>query len=420
MRILFFTHYFPPEVNAPATRTWEHCRRWVKAGHRVTVVTCAPNCPDGVVYDGYRNRLAQREIVDGIEVLRVWTTIAANRGFVRRVANYVSYMASACVAALFVARPDVVVATSPQFFCGWAGAVTGILRRVPFILEVRDIWPDSIVAVGAMRNRALLWFLGVLEQWLYRLASRIVTVGEGYRRNLVCKGVADQKIAVIMNGVSFERFTPRPPAPEMARRLGIDGKFVCSYIGTVGMAHGLEVVLDAAELLRGREDIVFLVVGDGARREALEQDRTRRGLANVVFAGRQPRDLIPNLLAMTDVSLIHLRRATLFRSVVPSKMFESMAMACPIILGVEGDAAAILGSAGAGIRVRAEDPEAVADAVTHLHDHPDEARALGANGRAFVRRAFDRDALADQYLRVLRDALARRARPTVALEGTGR
>ena len=420
MHILFFSHYFPPEVNAPATRTYEHCRRWVEAGHRVTVVTCAPNCPDGVVYDGYRNRLAQREAVDGIEVLRVWTYVAANKGFLRRIANYVSYMIAASVAALFVARPDVIVATTPQFFCGWAGAIASFVRWAPFVLEVRDLWPDSIAAVGAIRSRALLWLLGVLERWLYRLARRIVTVGDGYRASLVGKGVRAEKIAVIMNGVSSEWLATRPRADGLARRLGLDGKFVCSYVGTVGMAHALEVVLDAAERLRDREDIAFLIVGDGARREALEEERDRRGLTNVAFAGRQPHALIPDYLTITDASLIHLRRTELFRTVVPSKMFEAMAMGRPIILGVEGDAAAILSRARAGIPVPPEDAEALAKAVTHLRDHPATARELGANGQAHVKVAFDRRELADRYLSILRDILGRDAETTVALEGAGR
>ena len=188
MHVLFFSHYFPPEGNAPASRTYENCRRWVAAGHRVTVITCVPNQPDGVAYAGYRNRLRQREQLDGIEVVRVWTYLAANRGTVRRVANYVSYMLSALLFSLFLPRPDIVVATSPQFFCGWAGVIAAHVRRVPLVLEIRDLWPDSIAAVAALRNQALLGFLEQLESWLYQAADHIVTVGEGYREELLRKG----------------------------------------------------------------------------------------------------------------------------------------------------------------------------------------------------------------------------------------
>jgi len=401
MRILFFSHYFPPEVNAPANRTYEHCRRWSAAGHRVTVVTCAPNCPDGVLYPGYRNRLFQSETVDGIRVVRVWTYLAANKGLVRRVLNYLSYMVAAVLASPFLGPHDVVVATTPQFFCGWAGALAGWLVRKPLVLEVRDLWPDSIAAVGAIRSRRVLRALEWLEQRLYRAARQVVTVGPGYRRELLAKGVPAERISVITNGVPLERFAPQAPVRALAAELGLAGKFVCSYIGTVGMAHGLEVVLDAAERLRHRTDLAFLVVGDGARREALERERERRGLANVVFTGRQPRERMPSFISITDAALIHLRRTPLFATVLPSKLFEAMAGGCPVLLGVEGDAADVVRSAGAGLAFPPEDPDALAQALAHLCDHPDEARRMGANGRACVRQNFDRRVLADQYLDLL-------------------
>lgn len=417
MRILFFSHYFPPEVNAPANRTFEHCRQWAAAGHDVTVVTCAPNCPDGALYDGYRNRLFQREEMDGIRVVRVWTFLAANRGFARRVANYLSYLLSATLAAPFLPRPDVIVATTPQFFCGWAGVLAGLLRRAPLVLEVRDLWPDSIAAVGALKSRAALGLLGKLERLLYRSARHIVTVGPGYRANLIAKGVPPEKIAVIPNGVDLRRFAPRPRARELAARLGVAGKFVCSYIGTVGMAHGLEVVLGAAERLRGRSDIAFLVVGGGAQQEALARAKEQRGLANVLFAGRQPREAVPDLLSITDAALIHLRSTPLFRTVLPSKLFEAMAAARPIILGVEGDAADLLRRAQAGLAIPPEDPQALAQAVVRLREHPDEARRLGHNGLAYVREQFDRGTLAARYLDLLARVDEKAASPALAMEG---
>ena len=194
MHILFFSHYFPPEVNAPASRTFEHCKRWVAAGHRVTLVTCFPNCPDGVVFAGYRNRLRQVEKVEGIRVIRVWTFIGANAGFARRIANYVSYMLSALLHGLFVRDVDVVVASSPQFFCGWAGVLHHWLRRRPFVLEIRDIWPESILVVGAMKKSHIIRLLERMEIWMYGAASFIVTVGEGYREQIISKGAAATKV----------------------------------------------------------------------------------------------------------------------------------------------------------------------------------------------------------------------------------
>lgn len=403
MRILFFSHYFPPEGNAPASRTYENCRRWAAQGHEVTVVTCAPNCPEGVVYDGYRNRLIQREVVEGIDVRRVWTYIAANEGTVRRIANYVSYMLSAVLHSCFIRRPDVVVATSPQFFSGWAGVLFKRLRRVPFVLEIRDIWPESIVAVGAMGNRRLISFLERLEADMYAAADRIVTVGDGYKRRLVEKGVPHTRIDVIMNGVSRDLFTPREPNEALKRRLGLADKFICSYTGTIGMACGLDVVLDAAEMLkaRGMNDVAFLLVGDGASRRALETRAHERGLDNVVFTGRQPKEMMPDFLAISHVCFVHLRKTDLFTTVMPSKIFEAAGMAKPIINGVQGFAAEFISKSGAGVNIEPEEAGRLVETIIELRADPERCTRYGQAGRDYVLAHFDRDHLAADYLRIL-------------------
>ena len=239
MHILFFSHYFPPESNVPATRTYEYCRRWVRLGHNVTVITCAPNVPDGIIYKGYKNRFRQCEVIDGINVVRVWTYIAANRGRIRRTLNYVSYMFSAVFFSLFVRKPDVILATSPQFFCGWAGVIASRLRRIPFILEIRDIWPDSIVAVGALRNKRILRVLEWLELRMYAAAQHIITVGKSYKEVLVKKGILAEKISIITNGFDCDIFYPRQSDEKTKQEYNINGEFVCSYVGTIGMACGL-------------------------------------------------------------------------------------------------------------------------------------------------------------------------------------
>ncbi len=407
MRILFFSHYFPPEGNAPAARTHANCRRWVAAGHEVTVITCAPNVPSGVVYDGYRNRLFQREHIDGIEVVRVWTWLAPNKGTVRRIANYLSYMFSAVFFGLFLKRPDIVIATSPQFFCGWAGAILYWLRRLPFILEIRDIWPESINAVEAISNKKLLRLLEWLELKLYASARHIVTVGEGYRDQLVAKGVPPERIDIVMNGVDTELFYPRDIDHELRREWGINGEFVCSYVGTIGMASGLGVVLDAAERLtaRGRRDILFLLVGDGAVREELEREAKSRGLGNVIFTGRQDKARIPPLIAASNACLVHLRRVDLFTTVMPSKIFEAAGMARPMIVGVRGFAAGLVREAQAGIVIEPEDGEALAAAVERLAGEPELARGMGCSGHDHIVSRYNRDRLAADYLAVIHDVL---------------
>ncbi len=407
--ILFLSHYFPPEGNAPASRVYEICKRWVRAGHRVTVITSVPNHPNGVVYPGYRNRLFQSENVGGVHVMRVWTYLAANKGTVRRIANYLSYMASATLAGILASRPDVLIATSPQFFCGWAGTLVSTLRRIPFILEIRDIWPESISAVGAMKTGLLLRALECLEHSMYQSAKHIVTVGDGYKKLLCDRGVPAGKISVVTNGVDRELFVPVARDEGLRERHGLGGSHVCAYVGTIGMACGLEVVIRAGQILRekGRRDISFLLVGDGAVREKLEAQARQAELGNVAFAGRQDKSLMPVYLASVDSCLVHLRRQDLFKSVLPSKLFEAAAMGKPVVLGVEGCAAELLNRAGGGITIEPDNAEQLVAAVEKLADDPVMAKRLGAAGRAYVLERFDRDDLSAEYLRIIRETTRR-------------
>jgi glycosyltransferase involved in cell wall biosynthesis len=404
MHILYLSHYFTPENNAPAARVHALGREWVRRGHEVTVVTCAPNVPSGVVYEGYRNRLWQEEWIDGIRTIRVWTFLAANAGTVRRTVNFLSYFAAASAAAPFVRRPDVVIATSPQFFAGWAGVPAHWAHRVPFVLEIRDIWPESITAVGAMRRGVAVRALEGLERALYRAADRIVAVGEGYKEQLVARGVPAGKIDVVTNGVDPDLFYPRDPDPAVRDRWGLgQDAFVVVFAGTIGMASGLDVALRAARRLRerGRGDIAFLLVGDGAVRGELEAAARAQGLDNVVFTGMVARDRLPDVLAAADACLVHFKRRDIFTTILPSKLFEDAAMAKPILLGFEGHAAALVREADCGICFTPEDDEALAAAAERLAADPDEARRLGENGRRYVLEHFDRRTLANDYLAIL-------------------
>lgn len=409
MRILFFSHYFPPEGNAPANRTFEHCARWVAAGHQVTVVTSVPNVPKGVPYPGFRNRWKrQRETLDGIEVIRVWTYLAANAGFGKRILNYLSYMLSSVWVGLTEKRPEIVIATSPQFFCGWAGVLTKWLLRVPFILEVRDIWPESIEAVGAIRKGKVIRVLEFLERRMYLSADCIVTVGKGYRENVAGKTFGRKRIEVIYNGIDGNAFEPREPDLAWLDRFGMAHRFVCAYVGTIGMAHGLETVLDAAEILRarGRTDIGFLLVGDGARKEELELACQERGLSDWVrFTGLLEKKEMPKVLASSHALLVHLRPCELFQTVIPSKIFEAMAMCRPIIMGVQGESAEIVAQAQSGIEMAPGNPHSLADAVCRLCDDQTLYRSLQEKGRSFVLSDFSRDTFAARYLDLIQETL---------------
>lgn len=409
MKILFLSHYFPPEVNAPATRTYEHCRRWVELGHEVTVVSCVPHHPMGEAYPGYRNRLIQTEYKDGIRAIKVLTYITANEGFLKRTFNYVFYMLMAIVVAPFLGKADIVISTSPQFFNGLAGYFVSRLKRCPWVLEIRDLWPESILAVGAIRNRHVIRALEGIEQFVYRKADHIVPVTFAFRSHILARGGRADRMTVIRNGVDLEFFKPCAKDTGYAAQLGADGKFVAAYVGTHGMAHGLELLIDTAELLQDRPDIMILLAGDGSHRKQLAAEVERRKLANIRLLGQLPKNEMPRLWSITDASLVVLKKLDLFLSVIPSKLFESMAMKQPIVLAVAGESADMMRESGAGIVIEPENARALADSILRLADTPELCRELGENGSRYVVENFDRRVLAKQFEQVLHDCVQRRA-----------
>ncbi len=401
VRILFLSHYFPPEVNAPASRTHEHCRQWVRDGHHVTVVTCAPNHPQGKVYPGYRNSLYTWEQQDGISILRLWTYVTANEGFFKRTLNYLSYMFAAILAAPLLSTADIVVSTSPQFFNGLAGYVVSRMKRTPWVLEIRDLWPESIVAVGAIKNRAIIQALEWLEHFAYRKADRIVPVTDAFHRYIQSRGISSEKISVIKNGADLSLYKPITGENVLAKQLSLQGKFVAAYFGTHGMAHHLETILYAAERLRRYPDIVLLLAGDGAERKRLMALRDELALPNVILLDQQPKANMPLLWDLSHVSLILLKKSELFKTVIPSKLFESMAMGKPIILGVEGESAEIVRTAKAGYCIEPENAEDLASGLLQLYADRVLCSKLGENGRAHVMAHYDRRKLAASYERLL-------------------
>jgi len=403
MHILFLTDNFPPEVNAPASRTFEHCREWVRAGHKVTVITGAPNFPAGKVFEGYRNAWRSCESVQGIEVIRVWTYISANEGFLRRTLDYASFMVSAALAALDARDVDVIVATSPHLFTPWAAYVVGLLKRRPYIFELRDLWPESIRAVGAMKNSWILAALERLELFLYRKAAHVVSVTHAFKENLIARGIEAGKISVVTNGVDLARFKPRPRDEALAVKLGLSGKTVIGYVGTHGMAHALRTVLDAAELLKPTDlaaQVRFLFLGDGVEKAALKADAAARKLDNVVFADSVARSEVVRYWSLIDLSVIHLKRSPLFETVIPSKLFECMAMGIPVLHGVAGESATIVQREGAGVTFAPENAGALVRSIAQLVRDP-ERRAEMARRAVAAARRYDRAELAATMLKTL-------------------
>jgi glycosyltransferase involved in cell wall biosynthesis len=403
LHILFFTDNFPPEVNAPASRTYEHCREWVKDGHRVTLITCAPNFPKGRVFDGYANKLWQSKEIDGIRVIRVWSFIARNEGFAKRILDYTSYMVTAFLAALFVRRVDLVVGTSPQFFTVCAAWACAALKHRPFVFELRDIWPESIRAVSALSNSRILDLLEKLELFLYRRAAAIISVTHSFKQNLIDRGIDGDKIHVVTNGVDTNRFRPMHKDSALVAHLHLQGKFIAGYIGTHGMAHALETLVDAAEILAGDvscADIQILFLGDGARRRDLMVQAEEKQLSNILFLESVAKEEVPKYWSLLDVSIIHLRKSALFKTVIPSKMFECMAMGIPIIHGVQGESAQIITRTATGITAESENPDDLAAQIKTLYFDKEQHARLSGNGPSAAR-LFDRTELAAKMLKIL-------------------
>jgi glycosyltransferase involved in cell wall biosynthesis len=407
VRILFLSDNFPPEGNAPATRLYEHATRWVRAGHEVTVITCAPNFPEGRLFPGYRNAWRQVEWMDGIRVVRVRTYITANEGFLKRTLDYLSFMVMATFMSLFERRPDVVVATSPQFFCALAGWMVGVLKWRPFVFELRDLWPASITAVGAMRKSIVIRALEWVELFLYRRADAIVSVTESFREDLIARGIPGEKIHVVINGVDLDRYAPQPRDQALAREFGLEGKFVAGYMGTHGLAHALPKVLEAAERLRHRDDIAFFFAGSGAERTRVEQLVAERDLRNVRLIPRQPKERMPALWSLCDLAIVPLRDTPVFSTVIPSKIFEAMGMGVPILMSLpEGEATRIVRATGSGVCVPPEDPQAMAEAIARLADHPADTALLRQRAHAAAPQ-FSRATLAASMVAILQEVAAR-------------
>lgn len=405
MRILFITHYFPPEVNAPANRTHEHCRRWVEEGHEVTVITGVPNHPRGEIFGGYENRLIQEEEIDGIRVIRTWMYLTPNSGFSRRVANYLLFALTALIASPRAKNPDLVIATSPQFFVGIAGACIARLKRRPFVLEIRDLWPKSIVELGQLGKGPILSALEILEGWLYRSAAGVVVNTRTFQDHITERGVDPAKIELVYNGIDPKRFHPKKKNQELLAAHDLAGRFTVGYVGTLGLAHGLTMLIDVAERLRHRDDLRFVLIGDGADRDQLEADIAARGLSNIEMIGLQPRSAMPDWIASIDLLLVTLRDLPVFETVIPSKIFEFLAEERPVILAARGEIRRMLAESGGALLIDPENPDQMRAAIEEVIEEPEAAASRARAGREWVEAGFIRDDLASRMAAFLERVL---------------
>lgn len=407
MRIGFYSHYFVPEIGAPSARVYDLSKQWLAQGHRVQVVTCFPNHPTGKIYPGYRASLYMRECLEGISTHRHWTYITPNEGFIKKTLGHISYLPGALLISGNHVRPmDVAIGTSPTFFAAMAAASEARLRNIPFVMEVRDLWPAVFVELGVLTNPWLIRMLEMLEMALYRRATRIVTVTEAFRQNLISRGVPPHKVATIRNGADVEFWQPSEATSSLRQRLGLEGHYVVLYIGAHGISHALASILDSAQLLSNKPKIAFLFVGEGSEKAQLVAKAEQEGITNVRFLDPVGKEGVRDFYALADVCLVPLRNIPLFDTFIPSKMFEIMSMARPIIGSVRGEAADILRDSGSAVIVEPEDSKAIAGAILELMRDPQRARDMGEQGRRFVVEHYSRAALARTYASVLGETIA--------------
>ena len=404
MRINIICHYYPPEIGAPQARLSEMAGEWVKQGYDVTVLTGFPNHPTGVIPPEYQGKIFMKETVNGIRIWRHWLYATPNEGFFKKIFAHLSFMVTLILFSLFRGeRPDILIVSSPNFFSVISTYIISRVRRVPYIFEVRDLWPAIFIDLGVLRNRHLIRLLEAIELSLYRRSAAVVPVTNGFAADMIRRGIPSNKIEVITNGVDLDAYQIGQKDTSLRAKIGLsEDKFIILYIGAHGISHGLPRVLDAAERLREEKDIHFLFVGEGAVKSTLVNLARSKQLQNLTFLPGQPREKVINFYHLSDVCLVPLRDVAGFSSFIPSKMFEIMACGKPIIASLRGESADILMKSEAALVIQPENPEELVMAIKILKSNPQKCRQMGQSGRTFVEKNYDRKILARKYLTVMK------------------
>jgi colanic acid biosynthesis glycosyl transferase WcaI len=408
MRILYLSQYFPPEAGATQTRAYEMARNLVRLGHAVTIVTEIPNHPSGIIPPEYRGKLIERSKLEGIDVIRVWVKASPIKNFRNRMLFYLTYMVNASLAGLLLAggRYDLIYASSPPLFVGGAALALSYLRRTPLLFEVRDLWPESAVALGELSNQRAVNWATRLEEACYQRARAIVVVTEGIQARLLQRGLPEKKVHLIPNGANVEMFHYDLQGRQRVRQeMDLNDKFVVIYAGIHGVAQGLETLVEAARLLQVDTQVHFLLVGDGPQKAKIVDLVSQYQLSNLTLMDEQPRATLPALLSAADAAVIPLRKLEIFKGALPSKMFDGWACELPVLLSVDGEARKVMEEAEAGIFINPEDPPALVQAILELRAQPDAGRLMGAHGRDFTERHYSRRTQAEQLAKLMQKVL---------------
>lgn len=406
MTIIYICHYFAPEIGAPSARIFEMARQWVSAGHTVKVVTCFPNHPTGIIPPEYREKKFQKELLDGIEVYRNWVYATPNEGFVKKILGHLSFMFSSVIfSTRKLGSADVIIVSSPTFFSIFSAWYISRVKRIPFVLEVRDLWPAALVELGVLTNRTIINVLEKIEMWFYQEAKAIVNVTHTFCDYMANRGVPREKLFTITNGVDHARFYPQSHDTQFRIKHTLQDKFVVLYTGAHGISQALGRILDAAERCADIPSIKFVFIGEGAEKAALVKRANDTGLVNVLFLPSVTKKEMAEVYASADVCLVPLRDIPLFKTFIPSKMFEIMACGRPIIASVAGEAAEILAKSGGAIVTPPENVDMIVQAIHTLVNNPALVQQLGESGHDYALQNYTRSALANEYLDLLQSVI---------------
>lgn len=403
MRILIITQIYLPEMGALSNRLYPIVRELAAAGHRIWIATGMPNYPAGKVFPAYRGKLSVRERQKDCEVIRTaYYTVPRNRSKVTQLLSYLSFMPAVLLSVLRSGKPDVVFVTSPPVFPIIPAIIASRLRGTPLVLDVRDLWSDELVTYNNNRQASpSIRLIRALERWGYRASNLIGCTTNSIMETVIERGAAAEKTFYFPNGADLELFEPLPRLNPIADGYGFGDKFVVMYSGLFGIKHGLEVLLEAAKQMRDMDDIVFFLVGDGARRNALQQFVRDNALKNVIISGERPVEEIPHILARADICFAACRPEPYPKKLISVKIFEYLACERPVVGAFEGESARILEESGGGIVVRPGDAVGIVNAILKLRNDRTLRETAGRRGREYVEQNFSRGTWAANFERLL-------------------
>lgn len=405
MKIALISHYYPPETGAPQARLSEMADTWQKEGHPVTVITGFPNHPTGIIPDTYKAKQFQEETLNGIKVIRCRTYATPNSGFLKKIIGHLFFMCTAVIqGAKYVKGNDIIIVSSPTFFSVISAYIISRRYHIPYVFEVRDLWPAIFKDLGVLKNPIILGILEKLELFLYKKAKYVVPVTHSFAKDIISRGIPKEKVFTITNGVTTSQFSPKEKNSDLLKEHRLEDKFVVLYIGAHGISQGLPAFVDVANTLqKSHPNIHFLFVGEGADKKRLMEKAQQYTLTNMTFLPNQPKEKVSDFYASMDIGLVPLRNIPLFKTFIPSKMFEMMAMEKPIIASLEGEAADILEASKGALICPPENAQAITSAILKLYASEELRNTLRKNARSFVLKYYDREQLAKNYLKNLTD-----------------